>query len=476
MFAEATSRDPGSLLKNAVVAFFNLAKCGAKLHTARKIATYVAILSSHPCDVTARRILQRAARHLSIASLIALAIACVAVAGCGKSTAQMPVAIPPRVTVATPVEQQVVDDYYYEGYTAAVSTVDVRARATGYLSKVYFKDGQDVKQGDRLFLIDPRPYQAELAQAKGELARVEAQVKRINADFARAEKLLPMRTISQEEYDRIAGERAQALADVQAKEAVVETANLNLHFCAIESPIDGRISRKFVTEGNLVIANETLLTTIVSIAPIYAYFDVDEPTVLRVQKMIREHELSPRQEVAPAVYLGLDIEAGYPHEGAVDFVDNRIDPTTGTLKLRAVFPNEEGVLSPGLHARIQMPLGKPHQALMVLDRAIAASQGRKYVYVVNDQDEAIERTVQVGLLRGHLREITAGLEPQERIVINGLQRVRDRMVVDPQPGEMTVDEPRPADPTTASPAAATPALPVEQKPAAAPESAPPAAK
>ncbi|MEX2112481.1 MAG: efflux RND transporter periplasmic adaptor subunit [Pirellulales bacterium] len=408
------------------------------------------------------------ARRSSLALLLTVVV-CLANTGCGQSAAQMPVAIAPRVTVAAPVEQQVVDDYFYEGYTAAVSTVDVRARATGYLSKVYFKDGQDLKQGDRLFVIDPRPYQAELAQAKGELARVEAQVKRINADFARAEKLLPMRTISQEEYDRIAGERAQALADVQAKEALVETANLNLHFCAIESPIDGRISRTLVTEGNLVIANETLLTTIVSIAPIYAYFDVDEPTVLRVQKMIREHELAPRQEVAPIVHLGLDIDSGYPYDGTVDFVDNRIDPKTGTLKIRAVFSNQNGALSPGLHARIEMPLGKPHPALMVLERAIASSQGRKYVYVVNEKNEAIERTVQVGLLRGHLREITAGLQTNERIIINGLQRVRDRMVVDPQPGEMTTDEPRSAEPTSASPAAADPA------PAAAPVTAPPAA-
>jgi RND family efflux transporter MFP subunit len=415
--------------------------------------------------------------------LVAIAVlgcaSVLAIAGCGQTAAKMPVSVPPTVTVATPIEGELSDNRAFEGYTAAVSTVDVRARATGYLSKVYFEDGQDVTQGERLFLIDPRPYQADLAQAKGELARVEAQIKRVNSDFARAEKLLPMRTISQEEYDRIAGERAQALADKQAKEALVETANLSLHFCAIESPIDGRISRTLVTEGNLVIANETLLTTIVSIAPIYAYFDVDEPTVLRVQKMIREHELAPRQEVAPVVHLGLDIDSGYPYEGTVDFVDNRIDPNTGTLKLRAVFANKSGALSPGLHARIEMPLGKPHKALMVLERAIGSSQGRKYVFVVNDKNEAIERTVQVGLLQGHLREVTAGLEPNERVIIKGVQRVRDQMAVDPRPGTMTADEPPSTTPGETPVAAPTKPAAESAKgqaaPPVAPEKTPPAA-
>ncbi len=294
--------------------------------------------------------------HLRFISIAVLACASLlGISGCGQTAANVPVSVPPRVSVATPIEQEVIENFFYEGYTAAVSTVEVRARATGYLSKVYFTDGQDVKQGERLFLIDPRPYQADLAQAKGELARVEAQIKRVNSDFARAEKLLPMRTISQEEYDRIAGERAQVLADKQAKEALVETANLNLHFCAIESPIDGRISRTLVTEGNLVLANETLLTTIVSIAPIHAYFDVDEPTVLRVQKMIREHELAPRQEVAPVVHLGLDIDSGYPYEGTVDFVDNRIDPKTGTLKLRAVFANKTARSRPDCTPALRWP-------------------------------------------------------------------------------------------------------------------------
>ncbi len=176
----------------------------------------------------------------------------VVAAGCGQPANPMPVARAPVVTVSTPVEEEVVDKLYNEGYTAAVSTVDVRARVSGYLSAVYFTDGEDVKKGQPLFLIDKRPYQATVDQAKAELARAEAQLKRLNADFARAERLLPMKTISQEEFDRIAGERAQAAAEVEARQAAVNAADLDLHFCAIASPIDGRISRKLVTEGNLV--------------------------------------------------------------------------------------------------------------------------------------------------------------------------------------------------------------------------------
>jgi RND family efflux transporter MFP subunit len=372
---------------------------------------------------------------LSLAAVLALA------AGCAPSSAEPPKRQPPVVTVSTPIEKEVVDNFYFEGYTAAVATVDIRARVTGYLSKVYFKDGDDVKAGQPLLLIDKRPYEAELAQAQAELGRAEALVKRLNSDFARAERLLPMRTISQEEYDRIAGERAQAMADVKSRQAAVERADLYLHFCAISAPIAGRISRALVTEGNLVIANETLLTTIVSTDPMYAYFDVDEPTVLGIQQMIREGELQSRDEVQPPIRLGLDIDEGYPHQGVIDFVENRVDPKTGTLKVRGVFANKDEVLSPGLHARIELPIGKPHKALMVAERAIGTSQGQKFVYVVDDKNVVVARPVAVGLLQGHLRVITSGLRPDERVIVSGLQRVREGVTVDPKPAEMTADVP-----------------------------------
>ena len=292
-----------------------------------------------------------------------------------------------------------------------------------------------MKKGQPLFLIDKRPYQATVDQAKAELARAEAQLKRLNADFARAERLLPMKTISQEEFDRIAGERAQAAAEVEARQAAVNAADLDLHFCAIASPIDGRISRKLVTEGNLVSADQTLLTTIVTIEPIYAYFDVDEPTVLHIRQMIREGQMVDRKVIQPPVNLGLDIETGFPHHGVIDFVENRIDPNTGTLKVRAIFANKDQVLSPGLHAHIEFPFGKPHKALLIADRAIGTSQGQKYVYLVDDKNQVVERPVKLGLLRDHLREVTSGLEPGDRVIVNGLQRVRPGVTVDPKPAE-----------------------------------------
>jgi multidrug efflux pump subunit AcrA (membrane-fusion protein) len=332
---------------------------------------------------------------------------CAVATGCGQSGATAPIIRPPAVTVSRPSEIEVVDNYYYEGYTEAVSSVDIRARVTGYLSKIYFQDGSDVKEGDPLFLIDPRPYQAELEQAKAQLARVEATHKRLQADYARAEKLLPNRTITKEEFDRIAAELAEAAADMRAKQASITQADLNLHFAAIKAPITGRIGRHLVPEGNLVAANETLLTTIVTVKPIYAYFDVE----------------------------------GYPYAGTINFVDNRVDQGTGTLKIRAVFPNENEALSPGLHAKIRMPLGKPYKALAVPERAIGTRQGMKYVFVVNNKNVVVERPVTLGLLQDRMRVITKGVEPGDRVIVTGIQRVRAEVTVEPREAESTAQQP-----------------------------------
>jgi RND family efflux transporter MFP subunit len=212
----------------------------------------------------------------------------------------------------------------------------------------------------------------------------------------------------------------------------MEKANLDLHFAAIKSPISGRISRRLVTVGNLVTANTTLLTTIVSIKPIYAYFDVDEPTVLRIQQAIREGKIQSARVAKVPVFLGLDVDEGYPYEGVIDFVDNTIDPNTGTLKIRGVFPNENEALSPGLHARIKLPMGKPYPAIAIPERAIATNQGRKIAYVVDAENVVHERVLTLGPLQGEMRVIREGLEPSDRVVVNGLQRVRDGATVVPQ--------------------------------------------
>ncbi len=377
-------------------------------------------------------------RHTSIGRGFLLGVTCaLLMAGCGRP-AMPPVKITAEeVTVEEPQEIEVTDTYYYEGYTAAVETVEIYAQVNGYLSKVYFQDGADVKEGDPLFLIDPRPYQASYDQATAEVNRVQKQLDRLDKDLARATQLLPKKTITQEEYDRVFADHAAAEAELKSREAAMDKANLDLHFAAIKSPISGRISRTLVTVGNLVTANTTLLTTIVSMDPIYAYFDVDEPTVLKVRAAIREGKLDSARSGKIKVYLGLDIQEGYPYEGVVDFVENHIDPHTGTLKIRGVFPNKDEALAPGLHARIKLPMGEPYRALAIPERAIATNQGRKIAYIVDDENRVRERAITLGPLEGDLRVITAGIEPGERVIVNGLLRVRDGIEVNPQPAEKT---------------------------------------
>jgi RND family efflux transporter MFP subunit len=376
------------------------------------------------------------AKQSNLVGYCGFAVALMLALGCNRGSAPKVELRPQEVTVSTPQQLEVTDTYYFEGYTAAVESVDVYSQVNGYLSKIYFQDGADVKQGDPLFLIDPRPYQAVYDQSAAEVNRVQKTLDRLTKDLTRAEQLLPKRTISQEEYDRVFAEHASAVAELKSRQAALETANLNLHFAAIKAPIAGRISRRFVTEGNLVTANTTLLTTIVSVKPIYVYFDVDEPTVLKVRQGIREGKVTSIRQVKAPVYVGLDIDQDYPYEGLLDFVDPSIDPKTGTLKVRGVFANEDDALSPGMHARIKMPIGKPYQALAIPDRAIGTNQGRKIVYVVDAQKQVRERPVTLGPLQGELRVITAGIGPEDRVIINGLQRVRDGVTVDPK----TVEE------------------------------------
>lgn len=369
--------------------------------------------------------------------------------GCGRSARPTVKLSPPVVTVSRPSELDVTDTYYHEGYTAAVETVDVRARVNGYLEKIYFTDGADVEKGAPLFLIDPAPYEAVYKQAVAELSRVEVQLNRLDADLARAKVLLPKRTITQEQYDKTASDRAAAGAELLARKAAVEQANLDRRFCAIKAPISGRISRRLVTVGNLITANTTLLTTIVSMNPMYAYFDVDEPTVLKIQKAIREGKMQGSRDTVVPLYLGLDIDKDYPYEGTLDFVENRIDPNTGTLKVRGVFPNADEALSPGLHAQIKLSLGKPYKALAVTERAIGTNQGQKFVYVVNDKNVVADRPVKLGPLRDGMRVIAEGIKADDRVIVNGLQRVRPGVTVNPKPAESATAAAKQATPVPA---------------------------
>jgi len=360
---------------------------------------------------------------------------CLGPAGCTRAPSEAPTAAPPPVTVSYPVEREVTDYADFTSRTAAVDSVELRARVSGYLDKVNFKEGSLVKKGDVLFEIDPRTYLAELAMAKGTLAAAEARVERLDADFARSQRLINSRTINREEYDKVAGERGEAAASRAALNAAVERARLNLDFTKVTAPVSGRVSRYYVTVGNLVSAGDmtpgTLLTTIVSVDPMYAYFDVDEHTVLRVKQLIREGKVGTPDDVEIPVWLGLANEDGHPHRGTINFTDNQVNSRTGTLRVRGVFTNKDEALSPGYFARVRVPISPPHKALLVTDRALDTDQGQKVAYVVDKDNKVVSRPVRLGATHDGLREITNGLKATDRVIVNGLQQVRPGLTVEP---------------------------------------------
>jgi RND family efflux transporter MFP subunit len=365
-------------------------------------------------------------------------------AGCARENAPPPEPPPVPVTVSQPVERDVSDYTDFTGRVAAVDSVEVRSRVWGYLDKVNFKEGALVKKGDVLFEIDPLTYRAVLNQAEGNLASTRARVERLSADLTRAERLIGTGAVTREDYDKVYGDRSEAAASLEALKAAVERARLDLYYTKVTAPVTGRVSRYVMTIGNLVQSGDqnggTLLTTLVSVDPMYAYFDVDEQTVLRVRQLIRDGKVKSARESAWTVQLGLATEEGFPHKGTIDFVDNQVNPKTGTLRLRGVFPNADEGLSPGYFARVRVPIGPPHKAVLVSDRALDTDQGQKILYIVDERNEVAARPVQVGALHNGLREITSGLQPGERVITNGLQQVRPGISVEPKLVEMPVTQ------------------------------------
>jgi RND family efflux transporter MFP subunit len=283
-----------------------------------------------------------------------------------------------------------------------------------------------------------------LKNAEGNVAVAEARTQRLDADLARAERMFRNGAIGREEYDKITGDRGEAASSRAALEAAVERARLDLGFTKVTAPVSGRISRYYVTVGNLVQAGDaqitpTLLTTIVSVDPMYAYFDVDERTVLRVKQLIREGKLGTPDKVEVPVWLGLANEDGFPHRGTVNFVDNQVNAKTGTLKVRGVFSNKDEALSPGYFARVRVPVSPAHNALLVTERALDTDQGQKVLYVVDKDNCVATRPVRAGALHDGLREITDGLKPGERVIVTGLQQVRPGLAVEAN----VVDMPNP---------------------------------
>jgi multidrug efflux system membrane fusion protein len=386
---------------------------------------------------------------------------CAVVGGCGPAASEPAAAPAVRVSVALPIQRAVTDYEEFTGRSEAVQTVELRARVSGYLEDVqdvtaeqlqqlrklglklpwkegeaidkgrrlFFQEGDEVVEGQLLFLIDPRPYQAEYDKSVAQVALREANLALQNSELKRNKPLMEKGAVSPADFDKTVAAAQEAAASVTAAKAALESLALNLEFTRVPSPLDGRVSRAEVTPGNLVKADSTLLTTVVSLDPMYVYFDVEEQTILRIQAGVRQGKIESREAGKVAVHMGLGTDKGYPHRGAIDFADNRVDPSTGTIRVRGVFPNPkpdvgQRTLLPGLFARVQVPVGAPRKATLVAEQALGTQQGRKYLLVVNDKQQVDQRMVTLGRLEGGLRVIEEGLTPTERVIVVGIQRAQ----------------------------------------------------
>lgn len=358
-------------------------------------------------------------------------------AGC-KRPSQQSAPPPPAVSVVQPVEREVVEWDEYIGRLESPETVEIKARVSGYLDKVHFKEGKEVRKGDLLFTIDPRPYQADYDRAEAERQRAESQAELARNDAERAQRLIATKAISEEDFDTRTRSHASALAALKAAQAAMESAKLNLEFTEVRSPIQGRTSRAIVTEGNLISggvsgAGATLLTTVVSQDPLYCYVDVDERSILKYIQLRREGKRESALDQPIPVEMALAGESGYPHAGFTDFVDNKMDPTTGTLRCRGVFPNPERAIGPGFFARMRIPGSGKYPALLIPERAVGADQSLKFVYVVGAGQKVEFRPVKIGPMIEGLRVVKEGLKAGEQIIVEGLMRVRPGMLVEAKP-------------------------------------------
>jgi RND family efflux transporter MFP subunit len=420
-------------------------------------------------------------RVRNIALLLALLAA---TGGCEQKHPELVTPPPPVVMVAEPVTRTVTDYQIFTARTQAVESVDIKARVSGYLTEIEFKDGDLVEKNEVLFKIDDRPYKAALDEAKANVQYAKAALVEAEANYQigiNVRKANPA-AISEQEINQRLGARDEAAASVLQAEASVESAQLNFDWCTVAAPISGRANRHFVDVGNLVSQDVTTLTNIVSIKPIWAYFDVDQNTALDVEKLIAEGKIKgARTSIVPAD-LALSNSVDFPIAGTIDFVSNQLDPNTGSLRVRAVFPNEDGFIGAGLFGRVRVPIGAPHEALLIVDRAVGTNQGQKYVLVVNDQDVVEYRAVEVQQIHDGLREVlryrtitepngdgpdvskqVEVLSPTDRIIVEGLQRVRPGAKVSPQPVDMlTMLVSKPAGATNEikaeAPASAKPAI------------------
>lgn len=366
----------------------------------------------------------RNSRHL-LFPLLATAIATTALSACGGGKDEGAGGFgppPPEVNVAQVVQKKVRLWDEFTGRIAASETVEIRPRVSGYLRDIAFREGGIVRKGQRLFVIDTRPFEANVARARAELARARSAEDVARSERARADRLIAAKAISREEYEqRVGGDRG-AQANVQVAEAALRTAQLDMDYALIESPIDGRIGASMLREGNLVEAG-ALLTTVVALDPMFVYFDSDERTYLKYGGSASGDGPSASGETRNTVLVGVGDEAGYPHRGTLDFIDNQIDPATGTIRARAVVGNADGKLTAGLFARVRLIGNQEQNVLLIHDAAVLTDQDRKYVYAIGADNKAMRKDVKLGGETDGLRIVNEGLAASDRVVINGVRKI-----------------------------------------------------
>ena len=355
----------------------------------------------------------------------------------------------PEVTVAEVIHQPLREWQEFTGRLQAVNTVEIRPRVSGYIDRVAFQDGTRVKKGQLLFQIDPRPFQAEVERLAAERSRSVSDFDLAKANHARAERLISAHAISREDYERLVAAEASAQGALGSIDASLREARLNREFTEVRAPIDGHVSRALITAGNLV-TNASVLTTLVSDDPVYVYFDADEQTYLRFAKARRS---ALAAEEASGVYMGLVDEEGYPHAGKLDFIDNQVDPTTGTIRARASLANPDGRYTPGLFARVRLVGGEDRDSVLIEDRAVGTDLSKQFVLTLTRDNRIEYRLVELGPEINGLRVVRQGLSPGEVIVVNGLQHVRPGQAVVPTRVAMASNPDRLAQVAVQTPAA-----------------------
>jgi multidrug efflux system membrane fusion protein len=381
-------------------------------------------------------------------SSLAIVIACY-LGACNSKEVPQPVP-PPEVSVSFPITREITDALEYTGTTAAPASVEIRPRVTGFLEKVHFEPRARLKEGEVLFTIDARPFKSAMDRASADQAAKQAQLVKAEFDAEKIERLFKDGNASPDEMTKETANRDALRAALAASKAMVEQATLELGWCQVTSPIAGRAGRNLIDVGNIVQADQTVMAKIVNDDSIYAYFNAGEQDILKLRERVRQEGTNPSSDkLSLPIHMGLMTEQGFPHEGVIDYASPELDKTTGTMQVRGVFANADGVLLPGLFVRVRVPIGKPYQGMQVTERALGSDQGQRYLLVVNDKNVVEYRPVTVGTLQNGLRVITAGVSAKDQVIVNGLQRVRPGLTVKP------VQTAMPVGPVIAAPASAT---------------------